>query len=143
MSYDALEEKLNNISESLKEEDESFKRLVQDISEKDDTKLSSDIFNQVFTEEEREYHKVNSAYKRYISQYSKEYIEMSEYYYGPELPYDVYCREFQKKNMKEGDTYLDSPQDVKELYSLFIFFMFFDLYTRNARHFQSSSDIVE
>ena len=143
MSYDALEEKLNNISESLKEEDESFKRLVQDISEKDDTKLSSDIFNQVFTEEEREYHKVNSAYKRYISQYSKEYIEMSEYYYGTELPYDVYCREFQKKNMKEGDTYLDSPQDVKELYSLFIFFMFFDLYTRNARHFQSSSDIVE
>ena len=124
MSYDALEEKLNNISESLKEEDESFKRLVQDISEKDDTKLSSDIFNQVFTEEEREYHKVNSAYKRYISQYSKEYIEMSEYYYGPELPYDVYCREFNvKKIVKEGETYLDTPQDVKDLYSLFIFFI--------------------
>ena len=143
MNYDALEERLNKISDSLKEEDESFKRLVHDISKKDDTNLSSDILNQVLTEEEKDYHKANNAYKQYISQYSKEYIEMSEYYYGPELPYDVYCREFQKKNMKEGDTYLDSPQDVKELYSLFIFFMFFDLYTRNARHFQPSSDIVE
>ena len=63
---------------------------------------------------------------KYISQYSQEYIEMSEYYYGRELPYDVYCREFKK------GTYLDSPQDIKELYSLFIFFMFFDMYTRTV-----------
>ena len=36
-------------------------------------------------------------YKKYISQYSKVYIEMSEWYYGPELPYDVYIKEFRKE----------------------------------------------
>ena len=77
MNYDALEERLNKISDSLKEEDESFKRLVHDISKKDDSNLSSDILNQVLTEEEKDYHKANNAYKQYISQYSKEYIHLS------------------------------------------------------------------
>ena len=87
----------------------------------------------MFTEDEKEYHRANEAYKQYISQYSKEYIEMSEYYYGLELPYDVYCREFKK--YKEGSTYLESSQDIKDLYALFIFYMLFDLHTKNDHHY--------
>ena len=50
---------------------------------------------------------------------------MSEFYYGPELPYDIYCKEFKKTNLR-NPTYLDSPKDVKELYALFIFYSMFD-----------------
>ena len=69
------------------------------------------------------YQIMNQKYKKYISQYSKSYIEMSDYYYGPELPYEVYCKEFHK------GTYLDYTKDVKDLYSLFLFFGFFQFYT--------------
>ena len=128
MDLDQLEKKLKGISEELGKEEESLKNLVEDLSKKDETNMSYDTFVSFLTEDEKEYHRANEAYKHYISQYSKEYIEMSEYYYGPELPYDVYCREF-KKN---GGTYLDTPQDVKDLYALFLFYLFFDMYTRTG-----------
>ena len=74
----------------------------------------------VLSKEEKEYHQANEAYKRYISQYSKAYIEMSEWYYGPELPYEIYCKEFKKVNTRNN--YLENPKEVLELYFLFIFF---------------------
>ena len=137
MDLDALEKKLNGISNELEDEEESLKEMIIHLAEKDETNQSQDILYDILSEDEKEYHRANEAYKRYISQYSKEYIELSEYYYGPELPYDVYCREFNiKKVVKEGETYLDTPQDVKDLYSLFIFFMFFDMYTRNVHLYE-------
>lgn len=103
MKYDldALEKKLNSISEESRIIDEELKKKS----------------------ELNHYQLMNQKYKKYISQYSKSYIEMSEHYYGPELPYEVYCNEFHK------GTYLDSKKDVKELYSLFLFFGLFQLYT--------------
>ena len=138
MDLDQLEKKLKGISEDLGKEEESLKDLVKNLSLKDETNMSYDTFFSFLTEDEKEYHRANEAYKHYISQYSKEYIEMSEYYYGPELPFDVYQKEKMgnKRSIKEGDTYLDTAQDVKELYALFIFFMFFDMYTKNDRQFQ-------
>lgn len=137
MDLDALERRLNGVSNELKNEEKSLKELVIRVAEKDETKQSYEVLYDTLSEDEKGYHKANEAYKRYISQYSKEYIELSEYYYGPELPYDVYCREFNvKKIVKEGDTYLDTPQDMKDLYSLFIFFMFFDMYTRNVHLYE-------
>ena len=115
----SLENKLNNISNELKNENNNIEKSVN-------KSLKKILFKK--DENEINYFKVNEAYKKYISQYSIAYIEMSEYYYGPELPYDVYCREF-KKN---GGTYLDTPQDVKDLYALFLFYMFFDMYTRTG-----------
>ena len=137
MDLEALEKKLNGISNELEDEEESLKEMIIHLAEKDETKQSQAILYDILSEEEKGYHNANEAYKKYISQYSKEYIELSEYYYGPELPYDVYCREFNvKKIVKEGETYLDTPQDVKDLYSLFIFFMFFDMYTRNVHLYE-------
>ena len=95
----SLEERLNRISEKSKE-------IEIDLDQK---------------REKEHYCIMNERYKRYISQFSKEYIEMSEYYYGPELPYPIYCKEFKEP------TYLDSPKDVKELYSLFLFFGMFQM----------------
>ena len=49
---------------------------------------------------------------------------MSDFYYGPELPYNIYCKEFKKSK----GTYLDSPEDIKELYSLFMFYGMLEVY---------------
>ncbi len=120
----AIESKLNKISNDSKNEDEKMKKTIQEIATKDDTKQSYEFLS----DEEREYQLTNDAYKEYISQYSQAYIEMSEYYYGPELPYDVYCKEFKiKKKEKKEETYLDSPKDIKELYALFMFYSLFDI----------------
>ena len=147
MQYDfeKIEQKLSKVSEELKKSETQFKETVQKISEKDETKESYDILYDVLSKEEKEYHQANEAYKRYISQYSKAYIEMSEWYYGPELPYEIYRREFKKsKIIQEGDTYLDSPEDVKELYKLFIFFMMFQSYfIENEDHSHWVFHVVE
>ena len=113
-----MESKLFNLSNESKKQDKKMKETIKRIADKDDTKQSYDFLS----DEEREYRIMNDAYKKYISQYSQAYIEMSEYYYGPELPYDLYCKEFKKKKKKEEGTYLDSPEEIKELYALFMFY---------------------
>ena len=113
-----MESKLFNLSNESKKQDKKMKETIKRIADKDDTKKSYDFLS----DEEREYRIMNDAYKKYISQYSQAYIEMSEYYYGPELPYDIYCKEFKKKKKKEEGTYLDSPEEIKELYALFMFY---------------------
>ena len=62
--------------------------------------------------------KDSEKYKEYISRFSKSYIEMSEFYYGPELPYEIY-----KKHFKKNTPYLDSKKGIEEMYGLFIFYM--------------------
>ena len=118
-----LSQKLNATTKKLEEEEILLNKIQDDLIQK--VKKNN---------EEEEFQKVNRAYQQYISQYSKEYIEMSEYYYGPTLPYEIYCKEF-KKGYIENSTYLDNPNDIQELYKLFIFYMMVDFYTRNADHF--------
>ena len=105
---DDLESRLNKVSEELNEQEEKVNKIDENIQ---DNKIKS------------HYHEMNEKYKEWISQYSKEYIEMSEWYYGEELPYDIYCKEF--NIVKNESTYLDSQKDVKELYALFVFFSLF------------------
>ena len=119
-NLDDLESKLSSISDTSKKEDKKMKKIIQNIADKDDTKQSYEYLPQ----EEREYRIINDAYKKYISQYSQEYIEMSDFYCGPELPYNIYCKEFKKSK----GTYLDSPEDIKELYSLFMFYGMLEVY---------------
>ena len=118
-----LSQKLNATTKKLEEEEILLNKIQDDLIQK--VKKNN---------EEEEFQKVNRAYQQYISQFSKEYIEMSDYYYGPTLPYEIYCKEF-KKGYIENSTYLDNPNDVQELYKLFIFYMMVDFYTRNADHF--------
>ena len=108
----SLEDKLNNISNELKNEKNNIEKQVN-------KSLKNILFKKDEDENEINYFKVNQAYKKYISQYSKAYIEMSEYYYGSELPYNIYIKEFKNNETK---TYLDTPKDVIELYKLFIFY---------------------
>ena len=97
---------------------EKLENLLKNI-ENESKKIDDDI----------DYKNKNNQYKELISNYSKAYLELSDFYYGPELPYDIYCKEFKKKNIRIFDlkgTYLESKKDIIELYKLFIFYGFFE-----------------
>ena len=59
---------------------------------------------------------MKDTYKQYIESFSPAYIQMSEYYIGPELTRYDYQRIFHP-------TYLDSKKDIQELYKLFVFYL--------------------
>lgn len=115
--FDDLESKLNKVSDDLKNCDKELKKTTENIYYKDETNSSINTLKDILGEDSG-YIIANKKYKEWIHSYSKEYIEMSEWYYGEELPYSVYCKEFNKNT----GTYLDSPEDVKELYKLFIYY---------------------
>jgi predicted nuclease with TOPRIM domain len=117
-NLETLQEKLSAITEISKECDETFKETIQNVALQDTSKESYETLYETMTEEEKDYHRLNEKYKAYISGFSDAYIQMSECYVGPELPYDLY-----KKHFKKEDTYLDSKKGIEEMYALFIFFM--------------------
>ena len=55
----------------------------------------------------------NDKYKKLISQFSFEYLELSDFYFGPELP---------------REHFLQSKNDIIELYQLFLFFAMVEPY---------------
>lgn len=124
-NFDDLESKLNDASDCLKKCDKDLKQTAENIYYKDETNESVNTLKDILGEESG-YIIANKKYKEWINSYSKEYIEMSEWYYGEELPYSVYCKDFKKS---EG-TYLDTPEDVKELYKLFMYYGILEYYFR-------------
>lgn len=115
--FDKLESKLETATEDLKKCEEELKKTSEKIYYDDETDESINSLKDIFGEDSG-YIIANKKYKKWINSYSKEYIELSEWYYGEELPYSLYCKEFRK----EYGTYLDSPEDVKELYQLFMYY---------------------
>ncbi len=113
MNLDELEKRLNSCNKSLKN-DTSIQDISKDLLENDldemnlnDKENIKNMYYETYSEGERKYQIMNDKYKKWISQYSKAYIEMSEFYVGEELP------------RNHESTYLDSGKDVKDLYSLF------------------------
>ena len=113
MNIDELEKRLNNCNDSLKNDtsiQDISKHILENESEGinlEDKENIKNMYYETYPKNEREYQIMNDKYKKWISQYSKSYIEMSEYYVGEELP------------RNHESTYLDSQKDIKELYSLF------------------------
>ena len=124
---DALSKKLDSIDSSLKKENNSFKEILKNISQKDDTNITKATLYSLLDENEKHYYLINEEYKRLISQFSPAYIEMSEWYCGPEIPIDIYNKIY-KDQKKFYGTYLDSKDDVKELYKLFAYMLLFESY---------------
>lgn len=122
MSFiEEMEKKINNIDTMLKNDD-STKIINNILKNKNFEKLDeekkiyvkNEYYNN-FSENEKEYQKNNDKYKEWISNYSKEYIEMSEYYVGEELP---------------REHYLQSKKDIIELYKLFLFYGMMEPYLK-------------
>tara|TARA_B100000401_G_scaffold432633_1_gene370214 strand:- start:507 stop:896 length:390 start_codon:yes stop_codon:yes gene_type:complete len=122
---DKLEGKLLNASKNLKKYDEELKKTTEKIYRNDKSNESIESLQSILGDDAG-YIIANKKYKQWIHSYSKEYIEMSEWYYGEDLPYSVYCKEFRK----DKGTYLDSPEDVKELYKLFMYYGMLEYFFR-------------
>lgn len=114
MNINSLNEKLLKIKNDLKQEDKKLKQTSKIISEYnfDDPKDKYEAelnYYSYLNNYEKQYHQNNNEYKKLISKFSLAYLEMSDWYVGPELP------------RVEKTTFLDSKNDINLLY--FMFFM--------------------
>jgi hypothetical protein len=117
MNIDRLMRKMEKIQTTLGD-DTRLVEISKNISnQSDDLRMKEDYYSYL-SPHERCYQRENDKYKRLISQFSQAYLDICDFYVGPELP---------------RETYLDSKQDICELYLLFIFFAFAEPYL-NAYH---------
>ena len=101
MDINLLDEKLKNIQENLNEESTKLNQITQSLNEA-----------QKQNEIEEQYQKMNEEYKQLVSQFSFAYLELCEWYVGPELPRPIH------------QTFLDSKEDINSLYFLFMMSLF-------------------
>ena len=122
MNLKDLESKLNKVSYTLKTDNS-----IQSISHNIKNNKNADIITQIKAKQEyysylpkheRIYQEKNDKYKGLINCYSKSYLEMAEFYVGPELP---------------REHYLQSKKDIQELYLLFGLYALAEPYI-NAYH---------
>ncbi len=110
MNLNDLENKLNLLKKEIKE-DLSIKNISQNIlSNNIDIETEIEIETIYYSElplHEKIYQQKNKEYKELISNFSQAYLELSDFYVGPELP---------------REHYLQSKKDVRELYLLFAFY---------------------
>ena len=122
MNLNSLQEKLNQLSKRLTN-DNSLQKVTKNIKdnhsldEDDKIKVRQEYYK-TLPKYEQLYQKRNDEYKDLIQQFSLPYLELTEFYVGPELP---------------REHYLQSKKDVVELYMLFAFFALWEPYI-NAFH---------
>lgn len=122
MDLNSLEAKLNKIQNNLKN-DSTIQTITEKIKDnpnldEDDKHTAREEYYLTLSESEKIYQKNNDEYKDLISQFSKAYLELTDFYVGPELP---------------REHYLQSKKDVIELYKIFAFFALWEPYI-NAFH---------
>ena len=101
MNIHLLDEKLKKIQQNLNEESIKLNQITQNLNEA-----------QKQNEIEEQYQRMNEEYKQLISQFSIQYLELCEWYVGPELPKPIH------------QTFLDSKNDINSLYFLFMMSLF-------------------
>tara|TARA_Y100000385_G_scaffold276483_1_gene322263 strand:- start:526 stop:903 length:378 start_codon:yes stop_codon:yes gene_type:complete len=117
MNIDELNDKLKNIQDSLKKASQKSLELAKKLNDLDfndpiQEGVAKDYYYSQLDEREKIYQKKNDEYKKLISGFSKAYLELSEWYVGPELPRD------------HESTFLDSKDDINSLYFLFVMSLF-------------------
>lgn len=122
MKINELLKKINHIDKLSNETDKKYNDIVDSFINKD-TEFNESIYNSL-NENKKDYYLKCKQYKSFILQYSKAYREMADWYYGEELSYEDYCKLFNKKNINNPfeNTYLNSKEDIIELYKLFLFY---------------------
>ena len=107
----SLDTQLKKIQENLHQEEKKLNEIslkvnqihYNDLNDIDENSDNSDKL----------YQKYNKEYKQFISNFSFEYLELCEWYVGPELP------------QSKKQTFLNSKDDINLLYVMFLmgFFM--------------------
>ena len=100
MNLNDLENKLNNIHTELK--DNKLDKIIYNLYHSTDDYNIKNLYYSTLNEPEKSYQKKNDEYKKLISQFSNAYLEICDFYVGPEIP---------------RETYLDSKEDITELFS--------------------------
>ena len=117
MNLDLLEQKLKKIhselSESTKKLEETAQNIYQKVYDQGEFDEISESnakreYYSFLSEAEKEYQIKNEEYKKLISGFSHAYLELTEFYVGPELP------------RQETQTFFDSEDDINQMYFLFI-----------------------
>ncbi len=106
MDINKLSEKLKEIDDSLKT-DKSYENLLKGLKDYD-PRVKNEYYNSLDSFE-RDYQKKNDEYKQLVSQFSQAYLDLCEWYVGPELP---------------RETFLDDKNSINSLYFLFIMSLF-------------------
>lgn len=114
MNINDLENKLNNIQTNLDTEKIKLNSLLKKLSNKDFDNPIDKInikkqYHNSLNDYEKLYQQKNDTYKQLISNYSQAYLDICDFYVGPELP---------------RETFLDSKHDINSLYFLFIMSLF-------------------
>lgn len=112
MNLNNLEDKLNNIKSELN--NDNLNTIIKNLynSNIENPIHDINIKNQYYStlnDSEKIYTKKNDEYKKLISQYSQAYLDICDFYVGPEL---------------YRETFLDSKYDIQSLYFLFIMSLF-------------------
>ena len=117
MNLDLLEQKLKKIHSELSESTKKLEETAQNIYQKvydqgefdeiDEIEAKREYYS-FLSEAEKEYQIKNEEYKKLISGFSHAYLELTEFYVGPELP------------RQETQTFFDSEDDINQMYFLFI-----------------------
>lgn len=106
MNLEELSQKLNKIDNSLKN-DKDYDKLIENLKDYDPN--IKNMYYDSLDPVERDYQKRNDKYKRLVQGFSQAYLELSEWYVGPEL---------------QRETFLDDKNNINSLYFLFIMSMF-------------------
>ena len=117
MNIEELDKKLKNIQDSLKREALKTLGFAKNLSEKEfnnpiDENIAKEYYYSQLDEREKNYQKKNNEYKKLISGFSKAYLDLCEWYVGPELP------------REHESTYLDDKESLNTLYFMFMMSMF-------------------
>lgn len=106
MDINKLSEKLDTIDDSLKK-DKSYENLLKYLKDYD-PRVKNEYYNSLDSFE-RDYQKRNDEYKELVSKFSQAYLDLCEWYVGPEL---------------QRETFLDDKDSINSLYFLFLMSMF-------------------
>lgn len=114
MNIEELDKKLKYIQDSLNIESQKsleFSERLKDIDFDDHVQEdeAKEYYYSQLNEREKIYVKKNDEYKKLISGFSQSYLDLCEWYVGPELP------------REHDSTFLDDKEGINLLY--FMFFM--------------------
>ena len=119
MDLDEMDRRLRSLQTDLDKEtkklSKTVKNLYNSIDEEVDSLEKDKIKREYYSflsEKERIYQQKNEEYKKLISGFSLNYLELCEWYVGPELPRD------------DERTFFDSKDDLNQLYFLFVMGLF-------------------
>ena len=98
MKYDinSLNKKLNDIQNEKDILNDELKDTIDYIADIDETNVTRELKYSMYEGLERMYQIENDKYHDLIGRYSEAYLEMSDFYVGPDLPRDDF-----KKNLMD------------------------------------------